>query len=231
MKIGSCSHFVCLGVILAFATLLLGCSPSVGASSGVRLNGISTSIGLRPRLVTKAYVHADASSASLYFTDLSDAALTPESDLAGVSGTIVHIHLFAIPKAGKTPIDRTASTATVRTLVLAEGHIGVYGGGGFMMPSGKPGGRSFGGSISGASIRLTGSTPGFEDRIGAGEFSASVAAPLDQTTARRIAARLEELIRFTTPVEIGERRPEPEEAPSAVPLEVDDVRIESGSDE
>lgn len=176
-------------------------------------------------------MNADASSANLYFTDLSDEALTPGSDLTGVSGTIVHIHLFAIPKVGKTPIDRTASTATVRTLVLAEGHIGVYGGGGFMMPSGKPGERTLGGSISSASIRLTGSTPGFEDRIGAGEFSASVAAPLDEASARRIAARLEELIRFTTPVEIGERRPEPEESPAEEPLEVDDVRIESGSDE
>lgn len=231
MKIGSCSHFVCLIALAAFAPVFFGCSPSVGASSGVRLNGINTQIGLRPRLATKAYLSTDSSGASMYFTDLSDQALTPGSDLTGVSGTIVHIHLFAIPKAGKTPIDRTASTATVRTLVLAEGHIGVYGGGGFMMPSGKPGERSFGGSISNASIRLTGSTPGFEDRIGAGEFSASVAAPLDEAVARRIATRLEELIRFTTPVEIGERLTEPEERPAEEPMEVDDVRIESGSDE
>ncbi len=163
---------------------------------------------------------SDASTADLYFTDLSDESLSLGAELADVSGTIVHIHLFAIPKAGKTPIDRTASTATVRTLVVAQGHIGVYGGGGFMMPSGKPGGRSFGGSIAAASIRLTGTTPGFEDRIGAGEFSASVAAPLDDATARRVAARLEELVRYTSPVVIGDGVPTPEEEPIVVPIDI-----------
>lgn len=163
---------------------------------------------------------SDASTADLYFTDLGEESLRVGAPLDGVSGTIVHIHLFAIPKAGKTPIDRTASTATVRTLVIAQGHIGVYGGGGFMMPSGTPGGRTFGGSIAAASIRLTGTTPGFEDRIGAGEFSASVAAPLDDATARRVAARLEELVRYTSPISIGDGSPEPEEESLETPIDI-----------
>ncbi|MBX3361520.1 MAG: hypothetical protein KF705_08800 [Phycisphaeraceae bacterium] len=185
-----------------------GCTASVGSASGIRLDGIDTSIGLRPKPVTRAYYSTDPSTADFYLTDLSEDALEVGSSLAGVSGTITHVHLFAIPKAGKTPIDRTASTAAVRTLVIAQGHLGVYGGGGFMLPSGKPGDRSFGGSISGASIRLTGTTPGFEDRIGAGEFSARLSTPLDQGTANRIAARLEELVRLTSPVTIGDGIPD-----------------------
>lgn len=208
MKIGTCSHPFAVWLTIAFLSLSSGCTSSVGSASGIRLDGIDTSIGLKPKPVTRAYVSTDPSTADFYLTDLSEDALEVGSSLSGVSGTITHVHLFAIPKAGKTPIDRTASTAAVRTLVIAQGHLGVYGGGGFMLPSGKPGARSFGGSISGASIRLTSTTPGFEDRIGAGEFSARLSTPLDQPTAIRIAARLEELIRLTSPVTIGDGIPD-----------------------
>jgi hypothetical protein len=220
MKIGTCSHFFPLGLVLVCLCLVSGCASSVGSASGIRLDGIESSIGLRPKPVTRAYASSDPSTADFYLTDLSEDALEVGSSLSGISGTITHVHLFAIPKAGKTPIDRTASTAAVRTLVIAEGHLGVYGGGGFMLPSGKPGSRSFGGSISGASIRLTGTTPGFEDRIGAGEFSARLSAPLDQANANRIAARLEELVRLTTPVVIGDGVPDDrDEARKPDPLE------------
>lgn len=214
MKIGTCSRSFALWVALACLSISGGCTTSVGSPSGIRLDGIDSSIGLKPKPVTRAYFSTDPSTADFYLTDLSEDALEVGSSLSGISGTITHVHLFAIPKAGKTPIDRTASTAAVRTLVIAQGHLGVYGGGGFMLPSGKPGARSFGGSISGASIRLTGTTPGFEDRIGAGEFSARLSTPLDQPTAHRIAARLEELVRLTLPVTIGDGIPDDRERAS-----------------
>lgn len=191
--------------------MLLGsiaaCSRSVSAPSGVRLDGIETSVGVRPQLPTKAYISMDTSTADMYLTDLPESALAPHAGLAGVSGTIVHVHLFTLPKAGKTPIDDTASTATIRTMIVSQGHIGVYGGGGFMMPSGKPGGKSMGGSIRAASVRLTGTTPGFDDKMGAAEFSATISAPLDEPRARALASRFEELLRITTPVAIGVKAP------------------------
>lgn len=203
-KIGTCSaRLPAWGTTLVLVTLASGCAPSVSAPTGIRLDGIKTSVGLRPKLSTKAYMSADRSTADIYLSDLPEAALQTHASLAGVSGTIVHVHLFTLPKAGKTPIDDTASTATVRTLVVSNGHLGVYGGGGFMMPSGRPGGKSMGGSIRAASVRLTGTTPGFDDKMGAAEFSATVSAPLDEPRARIIASRFEELVRMTTPVAVG----------------------------
>lgn len=206
-KVGTCSVLRLAALraasIAALFVALSGCSRSISAPTGVRLDGIESSVGLRPRLATKAYMNEDNSVADIYLTDLSDEALQLRAPLDGVSGTIVHVHLFALPKAGKTPIDDTASTAAVRTLVISNGHLGVYGGGGFMLPSGKPGGKSIGGSIRAASVRLTGSTPGFDDKMGAAEFSASVSAPRDEPRARALASRFEELVRLTTPVSIG----------------------------
>jgi len=205
--IGTCSSTCLLTLAASILAAALapasGCSRSVSAPSGIRLDGIESSVGLRPRLPTKAYINEDNASADIYLTDLAEDALLPRAPLDGVSGTIVHIHLFALPKAGKTPIDETASTAAIRTLVVSKGHLGVYGGGGFMLPSERPGARAIGGSIRSASVRLTGSTPGFDDRIGAAQFSASVSAPRDETRARVIAARFEELLRLTRPVVIG----------------------------
>lgn len=235
-KVGTCLDWrtlVSLSAAFAAGTLAApGCSRSVTAPTGVRLDGIESSIGLRPRLATKAYLNEDNSEADIYLTDLSDDSLKLRAPLDGVSGTIVHVHLFAIPKAGKTPIDDTASTAAVRTLVISNGHLGVYGGGGFMLPSGKPGAKSIGGSIRAASVRLTGSTPGFDDKMGAAEFSASVSAPLDEPRARAIASRFEELIRLTTPVSIG-ATPDEEAITTdsfGVPLDPDSPRDQAEAD-
>ena len=222
--IGTCSQIPRMTLAFAACALLIathiGCSRSVTAPSGVRLDGIESSVGLRPRLPTKAYINEDNASADIYLTDLPEEALSLSAPLDNVSGTIVHVHLFALPKAGKTPIDETASTAAVRTLVVAKGHIGVYGGGGFMLPSGKPGAASIGGSIRAASVRLTGSTPGFDDKMGAAEFSATVSAPRDETRARALAARFEELVRLTAPVAIG-----PESAPDEEKITTDSFGV------
>lgn len=235
-KVGTCSvfphHAIRIAAVAALLVAPLGCSRSVTAPTGVRLDGIESSVGLRPRLATKAYMNEDNSVADIYLTDLSDEALQLRAPLDGVSGTIVHVHLFALPKAGKTPIDDTASTAAVRTLVISNGHLGVYGGGGFMLPSGKPGGKSIGGSIRAASVRLTGSTPGFDDKMGAAEFSASVSAPRDEPRARALASRFEELVRLTTPVSIGVT--EDDEAITTdsfgVPLDPDSPRDQAEAD-
>lgn len=197
----------CVAVCIVAGVVALGglsaCRSSITAPTGVRLDGIDTDVGFRPQLPNKAYIASDQSTADLYFTDLSDEALLLGSDLSGISGTIMHVHMFLIPRAGRTPIAYTASNATVRTMVIANGQIGVYSGGGFMLPSGKPGDETFGGAIRGATLRLTSATEGFEDRLGASEFTGSASAGLDPVRARQIAARLEELVRFATALEIG----------------------------
>ncbi len=153
-----------------------------------------------PRLSTGVYASPDSSSADIYLTDLADTDLDPGTDLAGLSGRIVELHLFVVPLPGTTPTDSTACSVTVRHIVLAHGSIGVYSGGGFLNPS-REGGTDLGGTVRGATLRLTGKTGNFNDRLGPSTLSGHFTAARDEGTARRIKALVDEILAKTTAVE------------------------------
>lgn len=136
----------------------------------------------------------------VYITDLPPSALQPGADLSNVSGSILHLSLFLRPKAGKTPIETTASTATVRLIVIAQGHVGVYGGGGFLQPLGKPGRSTFSGKMKLASLRLLRQTPGFLDALGPAQISVTFSAPPDEDLARQLQQRIDEIISVAEPI-------------------------------
>lgn len=174
----------------------MGWLAASGCSIGpkVELVGIESGASLSPDVPVVAYRSADTNSADIYLTDLDADELDPATDPAGLTGHLVHIHLFLVPRPGRTPIDSTASSVTIRHVVLANGVMGLYGGGGFMRPSDRPGSPTLGGSIREATLRLVSSTDGFADRLGPTRFSASFKAPRDEGTAGQIAQRLEEVI-------------------------------------
>lgn len=176
---------------LAVATLLLPLSCTSGGK--VQMRSIDDAAALTPSLPVVAYAARDPNTADIYLTSLTPDQLDPATPLADLEGHIVHIHMFVAPRAGKTPIDETACSVTIRHAVLARGAIGLYGGGGFLLPSGKAGDKTFGGSIRSATLRLIGSTAGFRDPLGAVEFDASVRAPHDERLARVIGQRIEDV--------------------------------------
>lgn len=157
-----------------------------------------------PELPHVVYRAADANTADIYMTDLSREELDPATDFRDVEGQIVHLHMFIAPRAGKTPIDQTACSVTVRHAIIANGAIGVYGGGGFFLPSGKAGQKRFGGDVRDATMRLVGSTGGFVDRLGAAQFQGSIRAERDDALAALIGRRMDD-IALTV-----DRRPAPE---------------------
>lgn len=87
-------------------------------------------------------------------------------------------------------MDRTATNCTVRQVILTETAAGVYDGAGFLAPSNRAGGKSFGGSISGATLRLAESSDGFQDLLGTAELSGSFTAARDDAAVSQIAVRL-----------------------------------------
>ncbi len=177
----------CLAVI---ACLLGGC----GVRGSVRLRSVTTGGELTPKLRVLAYRADDSQTADVYLTDLALADLDPGVDPGGLTGCFIHIHFFLMPKAGKTPIESTASSVTIRYVVLARGAIGVYGGGGFLLPGGSPGDSTFGGSLSDATMKLINSNAEFHDPLGPCTLSISFRAPLDESLARRMAASLEDFL-------------------------------------
>lgn len=156
---------------------------------------------LRPAYSTAVYMPDDVAAAEIYLTDLPGARLTdPADDLAGLSGSIVQIRMFLVPRAGDTPIHDTACNITMRHIVLSATDadqkplIGVYGGGGFLLPGGKPGDKSISGSLSEVTLRMLSASEGFADLLGPAEASGRFSARQDPKLARGLAARAQRLI-------------------------------------
>jgi hypothetical protein len=215
-------------LLLLPVAALIGCG---GNSTDLRLQAIMENAVVKPDFRVRAYIPADKNTADIYLSDIpTERLLDPADALADAVGSVVHIHMFLTPVAGSTPIDATACNATVRQVVLAgplgtagdRPALGVYGGGGFLLPDETPGGRSFSGSLFDATLKLTHATPGFVDRLGAARMSGDFDVRRDDAMARAMAQRLADLLDAAPPVaETAEpaAAPEPDAEPPLPPTE------------
>ncbi len=200
MKIMIPPHIISAALTLWLLIPLAGCNAFRGGGGS---GGSSTIISdanekvFKASFPTKAYTFHDDNTADIYLTDLSDAELTaffsPDADWTTISGTLVQIHLFLDPKPGKTPIEHTAATASIRYAIIAQGQIGIYDGAGFMLPGAKPGEDAIGGNIRSAPLRLTRKTPRFEDLFGAAKIDLNFSAKINDAAAAELRARLDAL--------------------------------------
>lgn len=180
----------------AAATLLFGGLGIGGCATktAVEVRSIQQSAVDAPTLRVAAYRSTDRNTAEVYLTDLDPAALKAGADLGGLSGRIVQIRMFLEPRAGSTPIEVAACSAIVRHIVFADGEVGIYGGGGFMNPDRRAGRSRFSGTVRGATLRLTGKTPGFNDALGPATLDTSFSARRDEELASLIAARVDDAL-------------------------------------
>jgi hypothetical protein len=165
------------------------------------LESVSGYTSLEVAYPTRIAHGTDAATADFYLTDLPPELWRPEADLEGVSGTLVHLHLFLPPAAGRAPMGENASNLTVRYVVIAGGEVGVYAGGGFLYLEGSPLDRHTGGRFSGASMRLVRATPNFRDILGASRLKGSFDAAQDADGAVILASKLRQLLERGTKVE------------------------------
>jgi hypothetical protein len=191
------------GFILAFVVGAVLALPGCIADSHVKVASVNSPVVDAPLLPVAAYLTPDGNTAEVYLTDLDPDKLDPGTDLSRVSGRIVQLRLFLSPKAGSTPIASTACSTAVRHIVLADGAIGVYAGGGFLLPDGRPGGREFSGRISDATLKLVARSGGFADRLGPAVLSGTFAATRNEALARKLAARVQDILSVAEPVEKG----------------------------
>jgi hypothetical protein len=178
------------GAFLALCVLIAGCAPQ----NRVTVRAVQESIADSPVLSTSVYLSEDGNTADIYLTDLDAAALDPGAPLAGLSGRLVHMHLFLTPKPGSTPIAASACSVTARYIIIAEGQVGVYAGGGFLQPRSSLGEPTYVATVSEATLRLSAKTPGFKDRLGPAMLEARIAAERNEPAAKRIGARVAELV-------------------------------------
>jgi hypothetical protein len=102
-----------------------------------------------------------------------------------------HIHIFLRPKAGRTPIQASACTATVRHLILVGDQAGEYGGAGFMTPLSGTTEKTIHASIVEGRARLVRATTGFADRLLDAEINGTISARHDPAAARKIERALD----------------------------------------
>jgi len=184
--------------ILALAPFLSACASFTNptGSSTIEFASNTTGAAVKPRITLRVYSTDDPTSADIYLTDLpalADPSVTSDA-LSRATGHLIHIHMFIVPKAGKTPIEYTAANTTITHIILADGAMGVYRGGGFLLPSGKPGRSSFGGKMAQATLRPVSATSGFVDLLNWNEASGQINASLDEATSRALDARIATLL-------------------------------------
>ncbi|RNC80743.1 MAG: hypothetical protein ED559_02740 [Phycisphaera sp.] len=181
--------------LLPILALAMSAAQGCGTYARVSLESPLSGATLRPNLTTTTYSYRDENTVDIYLTDLTPEELAiPFDDRAQgwPTGQLVHIHMFIRPSPGKTPIEPQASNATIRHLILAPGATGLYGGGGFLLPSGGADSGKFGGKITAGTLRLQASSPNFNDALGPTEIRASFKVKEDRELASKIARRFEE---------------------------------------
>lgn len=168
---------------LCAASVLPACS--LVRSGPERISTQASHDGKRAELslegMREVFVPAKAAIADAYLTTLPQAAFEPNADLSAMSGVLVHAHVLTQPKAGRTPIATTATTTTLRLLVLSNGQAGLYAGGGFA--DFDVDGASLRGRVRGASMRLVRATAGFADVLGPSTLTVDVSASEDAATS------------------------------------------------
>lgn len=157
------------------------------AVTGTQLELVSTDSGstFSPALPHCVYRYRDADNADIFLSDIPFDRLGGDGESAdgsGLSGTVVHIHIFLTPEAGQTPIESTAFNATVRQFILIDGVAGLYAGGGFVT-SGSFGGGSVAGRVRDVSLRLVRAGGPFTDPLGTASLTGTFRATLDEPAA------------------------------------------------
>ncbi len=116
----------------------------------------------------------------------------------------VVIRLFWRPRAGRTPLQKTATNCTISYLVFAPdpdndrrnpGQVGVYTGAGFLMPASAPGPAQLVADMWDASLRLDTRSDRFADLLGQATLTGSFEARRDPA---KVDALLQQLNRALT---------------------------------
>jgi hypothetical protein len=171
--------------LLTGACLLAGCAGWGGPGGALQLESLGREAAvLKSSLDVAVYSHGQSPETSFVLTDIPPAALLSDSP---ADGQLIHIDLLWEPKPGATPLDRTATNAAIRYVVLVGREVGVYGGAGFVRPRGVPGSAArLTVTVRDSSLRLMHATPGFVDRMGTARLSGSFTAARDDAQARRL---------------------------------------------
>jgi hypothetical protein len=129
------------------------------------------------------FSHDEKESTSFMLSDV------PIDDLLNGSiqnGQLLHVRLLWMPKAGSTPMDSTATNASIRFVVIAGGEVGVYSGAGFAVPDSDLTGARAKVTLYDATVQLQDATAGFRDLLSPAHVSGSFTAIRDERLTQQM---------------------------------------------
>ena len=169
------------GAIVATLSAMAGAFLA-GCGAGAAVGSLQMrSLGQDPVVLTGSYVtafYSDRGPAQISFL-LADVGLQELLSGNVKRATVIHLDLLWVPAGGVTPMDASATNATIRYVVIADGEVGVYGGAGFALPRGAQGDHVFGLLLEDASLSLLESTEGFIDLLSPARLTGRATAALD----------------------------------------------------
>lgn len=189
MSIEVTRAFLRAGAAVVAGALSLALIP--GCRLGTFLGGgefVVRSAGPQPAQMTvdaqtSLFAFRDPDSLTIIVSDI------PFADLRSgqiTSGQVICLTLLWNPKAGSTPIDSNATNCTVRQVVFTPDGVGLYGGAGFLYPSGDTTENRITGTMDDSTMRLMESSPGFADLLGTARVTGGVAIERDDSGVRDI---------------------------------------------
>jgi hypothetical protein len=178
--VASCDPLIAFATIVLSLAALPGCSYSTGVGT---LRAVS--LGNQPATLVSDFSIAnfadDTAGTSFMLSDVP-----PEQLIKGsvANAQIMHVELLWEPLPGMTPLDPSATNASIRYIIISNGEVGLYGGAGFAMPSGELTGNTVSLALEDASLQLLESTPGFRDLLSPAQLTGSFSAARDEKKNR-----------------------------------------------
>lgn len=112
----------------------------------------------------------------------------------------VTVRMFWNPRPGRTPMDKTATNATIHYVIFPttdRKQVGIYSGAGFLHPKGTPGDVELTLKVWDSTLRLTDSSPGFKDLLGPANLKGTITLKQDDVALERAIRQLNAAIRQT----------------------------------
>lgn len=168
-------------IVIATAMVIGGCNGKSGSLRAISSGDDRVALPLELR--TAVYRFEPGGNAVIVLSDLP--AETIESGRIG-RGQILIIEMLWLPVAGVTPPASTATNATFRHFVISDDQVGVYVGGGFVLPEHRAGARRVTASVRDASLQLGRASAGFADLLSPAQIFGKFSVQLDVTRTRSL---------------------------------------------
>lgn len=174
--------FIC-AIAVASVFWAGGCA-KWGSAGSLHTRSLGDAPVVLPAQYVAAYFGPDPQGSTAFM--LTDVPIDHVFDRKVAKGQILHVDLLWVPKPGRTPIDPSATNASLRLVVIIDGEVGVYGGAGFALPSGPLDEKAVTLTLRDASLQLQDSTPGFRDLLSPAQMTGTFTAKRDEVKTRKL---------------------------------------------